>query len=61
MDATKIPLLIPPEFSSYAEKYEIFETVEVWHAISCFKVWFYDKAVQSWPDRYVYIFGQIWI
>ncbi|CAB4021233.1 adenylate kinase 8-like, partial [Paramuricea clavata] len=28
MDATKKPLLIPPEFSNYAEKYEIFETVE---------------------------------
>ena len=29
MDATKKPLLIPPEFSNYAEKHEIFQTVEV--------------------------------
>ena len=28
MDATKKPLLIPPEFSNYAEKHEIFQTIE---------------------------------
>lgn len=29
MDATKKPLLIPPEFSTYAEKHEIFQIFEV--------------------------------
>lgn len=29
MDATKKPLLIPPEFANYAEKHEIFQTIEV--------------------------------
>ena len=29
MDATKKPLLIPPEFSAYAEKHGIFQIYEV--------------------------------
>ena len=29
MDATKRPLLIPPEFSVYAEKHGIFQIYEV--------------------------------
>ena len=29
MDATKKPLLIPPEFSSYAEKHGIYQVYEV--------------------------------
>ena len=29
MDATKKPLLIPPEFSNYAEKHGIFQIYEV--------------------------------
>ena len=29
MDATKKPLLIPPEFSNYAEKHDIFQIYEV--------------------------------
>ncbi|XP_046844873.1 adenylate kinase 8-like [Xenia sp. Carnegie-2017] len=40
MDATKKPLLIPPEFSNYAEKHEIFQTIE--HLI--------EKLIISQPD-----------
>ena len=45
MDATKKPLLIPPEFSNYAEKHGIFQTVEVKYPFFFCNVGFYDIAV----------------
>lgn len=42
MDETRKPLLIPPEFSNYAERHEIFQTIEVWHTLLCFMFWFYE-------------------
>ena len=52
MDATKKPLLIPPEFSNYAEKHEVFQTIEVWYRFYCFQFRFYSIEVARWLHPY---------
>ena len=53
MDATKRPLLIPPEFSVYAEKHGIFQIYEVRKLIDIPNVVSYlnGSAARRWPNQ----------
>ena len=53
MDATKKPLLIPPEFSTYAEKHGIFEIYEVHFLFIniAFAMWVLKQILLKGPPR----------